>query len=97
MDMDEVIKTVSESTGVSISDILSRKRTQDVCEARQMFSYIVYKRFGVSLANIALYLRRTHQTISFQIITLDQQIRIYKGLRNKIEEIEKILFYICND
>ena len=92
MDMNEIIMKVSDLTGVSVTDILSRKRTQEICEARQIFIYMSHRALDMSQTNIALYLNRTRQNISRQIIVFDEQLRIYKGLQNKVDDIEKKIF-----
>ena len=90
--MEDIIMKISDITGISVNDILSRKKTREICEARQIFIYISSNTFGKSHKNIAIFINRTRQNVSSQIIDFDQQIRIYKGLKNKVKEIEgKIL------
>lgn len=89
MGMDEIVIKVSSLTGVSMSDILSGKRTQDICYARRIFIYLSCRIFGESHANIALFLRRTRQNVSDQMQLFDQEMRIYRGLKSKVDEIAK--------
>lgn len=92
MDMNEIIMRVSDLTGISVTNILSRKRTQEICEARKIFIYISHRVLDISPTSIALYLSRTRQNISRQMIVFDEQLKIYKGLQNKVEDIEKKIF-----
>jgi chromosomal replication initiation ATPase DnaA len=87
--MEDVIKTVSEFTGVPVDDIKSRNRTHDVCVARRMFIYLSKEVYGDTISSIAIFLnKRTHQDVSSQLIDFEQHLRVYKGLRKKMEEIK---------
>lgn len=92
MDMDNIIMKVSQLTGVTSKDIQSRKKTGDICEARKIFIYISWRRFGISQKSIAGFINRTPQGISSLILDFDQQLRIYRGLKNKVNYIEKQIF-----
>ncbi|MBD8389654.1 helix-turn-helix domain-containing protein [Dysgonomonas sp. BGC7] len=86
--MNDIIMKVSELTGISQVDILSRKRTQDICEARRIFIYIMMIRLSESRAAVAKYLRMTDQNVSYNLIVFNNQLNLYKGLKNKIARIE---------
>lgn len=90
--MNEIIIKISDLTGISVTDILSRKRTQKICEARQIFIYMSYRELDMSQTSIAIYLNRTRQNISRQMIVFGEQLRIYKSLQSKVENIEKKIF-----
>lgn len=88
--MYDIIMKVSELTVISVNDILSRKRTQDICEARQIFFYLSRKLLGKSNVDIAFFVGgRTHQNIAYQMLGFEQHLKIYKGLKHKVEVIEK--------
>jgi chromosomal replication initiation ATPase DnaA len=87
--MEEIISKVSEFTGISVDDIKSRKRTHKYCEARQIFMYLCCKVYRLPQSMIAEYLSdRTKQSISAQLISFDQNLRIYKGLHKNVEKIK---------
>jgi len=86
--MEEIIKTVSSHTGFTIEEIVSYKQTRPICEARQIFMYLSKRLYGKSNLEIAQFLNRTRQNVGWQIANFDQQLRIYKGLRKKVREIE---------
>ena len=90
-DMDKIMIKVSEHAGISIEDIKSRRRTKEICEARRMFMYLSCALLGKSLTSIALYINRTVQNVSSQLIDFDQYLRIYKGLKNQVELIKREL------
>ena len=90
--MDEVIEKVSEFTGINIGDIRSRKRMHAISEARQIFVYITMTVYGNSLSSIAEYLDgRTPQGISSQMRTFEQQMKIYKGLNKRVNDIKNAI------
>lgn len=92
MDMNEIIMKVSDLTGVSVTDILSRKRTQEICEARQIFIYISYKKLGLTHATIGQFIDRSQQLVSNQVTIFNEQLSIYKGLKSKVDAIESKIF-----
>jgi chromosomal replication initiation ATPase DnaA len=85
--MERIISAVSEFTGVSADDIMSRKRTRNVCEARQIFMYLSHSVNGESIVSIAGYINRTHQDVSARLRDFDQHLRIYRGLNRRVREI----------
>lgn len=92
--MNNIMMKVSQLTGIASKDIQSRKKTGDICEARKIFIYISWRRFGLSQKNIARFINRTPQGISSLMLDFDQQLRIYKGLKNKVNSIEKQIFQV---
>lgn len=90
--MDEIIIKVSDLIGVSVTDILSRKRTQEVCEARQIFIYMSYKKLGVTHASIGQFIDRSQQLVSNQVTVFNERLSIYKVLRKKVDDIENKIF-----
>lgn len=89
--MEVIIKTVSDFTKITVEDILSRRRTSEINEARQIFMYLSSRLYNKSNISIALFIDRTQQNVSFQLLNFDQQLRIYKGLKVKVEEIKNAI------
>ena len=89
--MEEIMKAVSSHTGYTEEDIKSRSRTHGICEARRIFMYLSHNMNGRSLKEVAMRIDRTHQNVSAQLISFDQHLRIYKGLRNRVEEIKNAI------
>lgn len=87
--MDEIIMKVSDFTGVSVTDMLSRKRTGEVCESRKIFMYLSRRMLGSSTLIIASFLGCKKQNVSSQLIDFEQQVKIYRGLKHKVKSIEK--------
>ena len=60
--MAEIVRAVSEQTGIPTTAIYGRKRTADIAQARQIVMYLC-RREGVKLEAIASYLGRDHTTV----------------------------------
>lgn len=88
MEMKDIVQKVSEGTGIPVSDIMSRKKESEVIEARQIFIYISYRMFGKSHRSIARFMKRAQQGISYQIIVFEQKLKIHKGLKLSLQNIE---------
>jgi chromosomal replication initiation ATPase DnaA len=91
MEMEDIILRVSGITGIPVSDIISRKKTRGVCEARQLFIYLSFCTFGKSHTDIALFINRTRQDISSQLIDFENRLKIYRRLKSRISEIENMI------
>jgi chromosomal replication initiation ATPase DnaA len=89
--MEGLVKKVSEVTGVSEADILSRKRTYDICLSRRMIMYIASTWYGKTHSCIACYLRRSRQDISSQLTDFNQELIIYKNIRPELIRIKNEL------
>lgn len=86
--MDGIMTIVSEFTGVSIDDLFSKKRNSDICTARRIFMYLAATCLGASNAEIAIYLNRTRQNIHDQLQCIDQELRIYRLLNQRVKQIK---------
>ena len=92
--MDEILRVVSEMTDISIDEIKSRSRKREICEARQIFIYICHKDRGKTIVAISEYLGRKRSGITFQYQTFDQQLRIYRLLKKKVDEIRDVVIHV---
>jgi chromosomal replication initiation ATPase DnaA len=84
--MEEILKAVSEQTGISVEDILSRKRNFETSEARRIFMYIASSS-GEPNKRIATFINRSWCDVSKQLKTIRVQINIYKSLNKKVKKI----------
>lgn len=85
MNIDKILDKVSELTNVERDDILSKKRTYEVCEARNIFIYMCRTILGLTHKSIAVYMRRTRQTITHSVTIFNAKLDIYKNLDAKVE------------
>jgi len=72
--LDKIIEVVSETTEVSIDDIKSPSRKEDISFARKLFVELAY-RLGVPTSVIAKYLHRSQDGIRKLYISLIQYSR----------------------
>jgi chromosomal replication initiation ATPase DnaA len=63
VDIESILKIISEEQSVSVEDILSKTRHREVVNGRQLFCYIMRERFGFPYAKIGRLIKRNHATI----------------------------------
>ena len=92
--IESIIELVCSVMGVSIADVVSKRRTRDLASARQVAMYICKERTKSTLAAIGEALGgRTHATVMHACKTVPNLIDTDKILRSQIEEIERKLQY----
>lgn len=74
---DKVMRIVAKHCHVTVSDILSRNRKRDVCDARHIFCAVMKREFNYSLVEIGrINNRRDHTTTIHSIQTYNNRIKI---------------------
>lgn len=58
----DILKIIADETGSTISELVSRKRYRHLVDSRQLFCYIMRKRFGLTYSTIGSFLDRDHAT-----------------------------------
>ncbi len=86
--LNELLKKVSEKTGVSVWDIKSQKKSKYICTARLVFMHLAKKNLGCGCLEIGCFLNRTPQTISCQLLNFEQSLKVYRALYKKVKRIE---------
>lgn len=91
---DEISKAVVNETGVSLENLMSRKRTSEIVEARQIFFYLCDKFTDLTFTCIGKTLNRHHATVIYAVnrvpdlMTYDKMFKQkVLSLQNKIETI----------
>lgn len=92
--MEKILEKVSEITGVSKESILSKRKTSEICEARQIFMYLSKSLTGKSNKSIGIFLDRTQQNVSSQIIDFEQKLKIYKLLDCEVNRIKNAIIQL---
>lgn len=59
----DVLKVVAKETSVTVEDIISKTRIQNITEARQLFCYVIRERYGIPFVKIGKLINRDHATI----------------------------------
>ncbi len=70
-DYDQLVQRASELSGISMTDLLSSKRTQRVSQWRQSIFYVL-RHMGATFQEIGTYFNRTHGTIIHGCNTLEK-------------------------
>ena len=85
-----IINVVAEHFGVSIEDIVSKKRNKEIVIPRQVYMYLCRELTDVSLDNIGNNIGgKDHSTVMHGIEKIKEDINNNEDLRNKISIIRK--------
>ena len=85
-----IINVVAEHFGVSIEDIVSKKRNKEIVIPRQVYMYLCRELTDVSLDNIGNNIGgKDHSTVMHGIEKIKEDINNNEELRNKIAIIRK--------
>ena len=83
----EIQRRVSGAFGVSMTDLLGRRRTQRFVQPRQVAMYICAKCTGESLAAIGRLFGKDHTTVIHAIEKVEEQRKKSAGLDEMIDEL----------
>ena len=87
-----IIEVVSEHFGISIDDIISKKRNTEFVQPRQIIMYLMRMLTDTSLINIGKALgKKDHTTVIHGINKIEEEIKENEDIKNKIETIKKKL------
>jgi hypothetical protein len=79
-----IIKAVSEATGITISDILSPRRSNSVVRARHIAIYIIREYTRKSLPEIGRHTNRDHSTIIHALRCVEAKRDYYEPELTKV-------------
>lgn len=87
---DRIKKIISETYGVSVEDLDSKKRPKDIAYARQVAMYLSREMTDLSLPKIgADFGGRDHTTVIHAIDKISKEIKLNPSVKKNIEEIKK--------
>ena len=87
---DTIIKIVSEHFGVSVNDIISKKKNQEIVYPRQLCMYLCRSLTDVALTLIGKKLgNRDHTTIIYGYEKIQREIDDNEKVRNDVEILKK--------
>lgn len=90
-DIEKVIETVADYFDVSISDIKSTSKMQNISNARSVVCYIAREKLQNSYESIAKALGKRHQTVMYASDKIKKAIKTDTKLKNDINKISKEL------
>lgn len=91
--LEEILKSVSETSGVSVEDILSRTRKLEIVDARHIFCGIARDHHQYTLKTIGNFLNRDHTTAMHAVKNFHNRSNLEEGYQ---ELVDKILERIVN-
>ena len=69
-----MINKFSRLSGISVDDLLSAKRNQDIADARHALHYILVKEKGYSLKRAGQVTCRDHSTVSYSVKRISEML-----------------------
>ena len=87
--VEKIILHVSKKYGVSIDDIKSKKKTDNIANARHVSVYLIRKLTDLSLKDIGKIFGRDHSTIISSVNKIELNIRTVKNYENEINTLIK--------
>ncbi len=88
--VDKVIEEVSRTFGVPVEDIRSKKRDEEIANARQVAMYCMREITSMTLEDIGEeFGGRNHSTVSHSLKKVSQQMQRDQSLREMVEDIVK--------
>ena len=73
---EQLLSIVSQVTGVTEADILSRSRKREVCVAKQLFAYFLRKRFHLKLVEVSAIMNCHYATVLHSLSVIDNMLWI---------------------
>lgn len=87
MILKEILKLVSETTEISVSDILSKTKREDVVLARELFVNIAFD-YGFSTLQISKTLHKSRECIrKTHLKSIDNHTNVYTIYRKQITNL----------
>ena len=82
-----IIDEVSRTTGVSVDDIYSKKRTANIANARKMCFYIIREVTDMSFAAIGKEFNKDHTTVMYNIDEMEKKLSVNYTLNSQVKDI----------
>ena len=91
IDKDVILETVSSYFNISIKDIFSSSRKQEIVSARQIAIYLISQNLSIPLSAIGNFFNRDHTTIMNAKNKIENDLKINKKLKLQISDINNQL------
>ena len=89
--IEKVIEKVAEYYDLSLEEMTSASRVQNLSNARSVASYIAREKLQFTYKNIAKTLNKQHQTITYSVDKTKKELKNNKQLNDDINKILKML------
>lgn len=89
---EKIIDVVSDYFSISKVELLGKKKTKDIVDARQIAIYLICEMLGMPLVNIGkLFNGRDHTTIMHSRDKISQEMKENNRIRQNIDDLKQIL------
>ena len=89
--LERVVKELGEAVGVGVVELRSADRSWKVSKARTMIGYVLVRRQGYGLGEVARYFRRDPATIGTLLGRMGQRMGSPENLQREMERLNKIV------
>jgi chromosomal replication initiator protein len=90
--VESIVKYISNETGVSVKDMISKKRLKEYVDARHIAMYLICKHTDLTLKSIGRFFGgRDHSTVLHAKENVVNQMEVYRDLRKKVEEFDNYI------
>ena len=90
--VESIVKYISNETGVSVKDMISKKRLKEYVDARHIAMYLTCKHTDMTLKSIGRFFGgRDHSTVLHAKENVVNQMEVYRDLRKKVEEFDNYI------
>ena len=85
--VERIIAAVAEEYDVSTADIMSKKKTENIANARHVAIYLVKRMTGATLKSIGDTFKRDHTTVLSSCNKVELNIKTKKGAEDEINRL----------
>lgn len=89
--MEAVLKELAEELGIGVERLRSPDRSWGVSKARTVVAYVLLRRLGYKLGEVAGYLRRDIATLGTLLGRLSERMRSDKQLLSTLDRLSRIV------
>ena len=87
--VERIISTVSKNYGVAVEDIKSKKKTDNIANARHIAIYLIRNITDLSLKEIGKIFDRDHSTVLSSLNKVELNIKTMKNTASEIKKLKK--------
>jgi len=87
--VERILSAVSKKHGVSVEDIKSKRKTDNIANARHMCIYIIKQLTDLPLKDIGEIFKRDHSTVHFSISKMETYIKTKNNYEKELNELIK--------
>lgn len=88
MELNEILKAVSEVTNISVQDILSKSRLKETVFARHLYCYFSCEKTRYSLKSIGKLINRDHASVIHGNKRIIYELEYYPEVKHIIKRID---------